>query len=78
MKTEEKETSKARVASVSVRFRSKERRSRVKDRAAKTENSRRSSSLLRNHTKTLATQGKTNKGELHLLIARDLDYQIHR
>ena len=34
-------------------------------------------SLLRNHTKTLATQAKTNKGELQLLIARHLDYQIH-
>ena len=38
IKTKEKETIVACAASVSVRFRSKERRTRVKDRAAKTEN----------------------------------------
>ena len=73
IKTKEKVTSIAYVASISVQFGSEERRWRVDQRPLGL-----GLSLLRNHTKTLATQAKTNKGKLQRLIARHLDYQLHR
>ena len=60
------------VASISVRFLSEERRWRVDQRPLGL-----GLSLLRNHTKTLATQDKRNKGKLQRLIARHLASNVY-
>ena len=59
------------VASVSVRFRSKEQGTRVKDRAVKTEDPLPLSFLLRNQMETLATQANPASNNLPLTAIRD-------